>query len=217
MENPFKAVGRLWKDPKKRKWLIVGIGATVAVAFIALRRPKDPADQTAEDNAAAQDAPPEPVADPYAPINGALPPVYAYDGGGGDDGGGGGAGDPAFDPMDLSGIQDQLDQLAAGQQDAIDSAVSGERAERRARDKAQKQATQKARAAARQAQRQAAAAKRTTKRLQKRVNRLQRGSGKTAGKSGARPRPAQRGARPRPAQTGRGHPSVRRRAAARRR
>lgn len=120
--DSLKAV---WNDPKKRPWVIAGVGAAGTAGILMARRPTDPEDAVSEDTAVAESTPPSsgPAYDDYSGYVGAIPPA-AY--------GGFGVGyDPGFEETDLSGVYEELDSRAAELQEDYTSQIEGERAQRR--------------------------------------------------------------------------------------
>jgi hypothetical protein len=135
--NPLASLKAIWNSPKKRPWLIAGGGAAAAAGLMAMKRPVEPSEQVGEETVAQSVAPiggDASAAYPEYQYGGTLPPVYALGGMGGDF-------DPGMAETDLSGIWSELDNIAAGQGEAIGIAVAEQTATLRAQAKRQKKTT----------------------------------------------------------------------------
>lgn len=137
--NPLNSIKAVWRDPKKRPWLIAGGGAAATAGFMAMKRPVEPSDQVGEESAAQSAAPEGGGGYPGEYVyGGTLPPVYALGGMGGDF-------DSGMAETDLSSVWAELDGIEARQQEAIGAAVGAERDARKKAVATQKARTQKVR------------------------------------------------------------------------
>lgn len=128
--QPFDSIKQVWRDPKKRPWLIAGAGAAAGAGVLAMRRPGDPDEQASEDAAADEAAPPSTINDPFATDASGLAPVIAVPGASGGFGVIGAPYDPGMSEMDLSGVWDEIGRIEDAQASALGEAVATERAAR---------------------------------------------------------------------------------------
>lgn len=167
--NPIAALKAAWHNPKKRPWIIAGVGAAAGAGALALRRPTDPAAATAEDTAAADAGATDPsVYDPNADT-GAIPPIYSIPGGSGF-----GVTDPAFQEADLSGVYSQLDDLAASQSAEIESAVDAATGDLKKRARAAQRAANQAKRQQERTKERLQKSRQAQKKLRHRVSRIEK-------------------------------------------
>lgn len=154
----LEKIKALWRDPKKRPWIIAGAGAAAGAGVLAMRRPTDPEEQVEEENVATEAAPDMGGTSWPTEDNGFLPPA-TYP-----------SGFPTYDQglaeTDFSEFWTGLDQAASELQDSIDAAQESEREQRRAKDKGLEARLDRQREKTRRQRQQ-------TRKLRNKVNRLE--------------------------------------------